>query len=56
MAALVIRAIDQQTANAGGAHFSKGDFLTGVEHRAIEARAGVAGKRCADALLRDVCI
>jgi hypothetical protein len=27
MAALVVRAIDQETANARPAHFSKGDFL-----------------------------
>ena len=29
MAALVFRAIDQETANASGAHFSKGDLLVG---------------------------
>jgi len=29
MAALVIRAIDQQAANATGTHFSKSDFLAG---------------------------
>jgi hypothetical protein len=29
MAALIIGAIDQETANAAGTHFSEGDFLAG---------------------------
>jgi hypothetical protein len=28
MAAVIVAAIDQQTANAGGAHLGKGDLLT----------------------------
>jgi hypothetical protein len=42
MAAMEVRAIDQETARAGGAHFSKGDFLRsagGGGHAAIEAPA-----------------
>ncbi len=39
MAAAVIAAIDQQPANAGGAHLAEGDLLAGVGHGAIEARA-----------------
>jgi len=31
MAALVIRAIDQETANASGAHLCEGDFLLAGE-------------------------
>jgi hypothetical protein len=27
MAAFIVRAIDQETANASGAHFGEGDFL-----------------------------
>jgi hypothetical protein len=40
MAAPEIRAIDQEAANASGAHFSEGDLSGGVGHGAIEARAG----------------
>jgi hypothetical protein len=34
MATLVIRAIDQETANASGAHLSEGDLLAGEFGRA----------------------
>jgi hypothetical protein len=38
MAALVIAAIDQNAANARGAHLSEGNLLAGFWHAAIEAR------------------
>jgi hypothetical protein len=43
MAAAEIRAIDQETANATGAHLSEPDLLGWGGHAAIEARAGQAG-------------
>jgi hypothetical protein len=43
MAAPEIGAVDQETANASGAHFSEGDLLGG--HGAIEAGAGLAGNQ-----------
>jgi hypothetical protein len=42
MAALVIRAIDQDTAHAHVAHFGEGDFLRPI-HRRIKARSGQVG-------------
>jgi hypothetical protein len=39
VAAPIIGAIDQETANAGGAHFGEGDLLADFGHAAIEARA-----------------
>src|SRR5258707_7310013 len=47
MRALVIRAIDQQAANARRSHFSEGDFLLAVRfgHAAIEARSERAGNQ-----------
>jgi len=38
MAALIIRAIDQETANASGAHFSEGDLLAGGVGHAPSSR------------------
>jgi hypothetical protein len=35
MAAPEIRAIDQEAANAGGAHFGEGDLLAGFWHAVI---------------------
>jgi hypothetical protein len=41
MAAPVVRAIDQETANAGGTHLGEGDLLAGsFGHAAIKARSG----------------
>ena len=47
MRALVIRAIDQQAANARRSHFSEGDFLLAGRfgHAAIEARSERAGNQ-----------
>jgi hypothetical protein len=48
--ALVVRAIDQDAANAGSAHFAEGDFLLTCRrgqfwHAPIEARAERAGNQ-----------
>jgi hypothetical protein len=40
MAALVIRAIDQESANARGAHFSEGDLLVWGRHAASKRDRG----------------
>ena len=39
-----IRAIDQQTANASGAHFSEGDLLAGGAGHVIHRRCGKRSK------------
>jgi hypothetical protein len=45
VAAMVVRAIDQETANARGTHFSEGDLLAGESgHVAIKAQAEATSK------------
>jgi hypothetical protein len=44
MAALVIRAIDQQTANADGAHLGEGDFVLAGEGGHAPLKRGLKGE------------
>jgi hypothetical protein len=33
---MIIGTVDQETANAGGAHFCEGDFLLAVKHELLK--------------------